>query len=203
MKDIELIPEFEEILDSNWQEVVLTDEQQAIIEKAVEVLNLYDKEEVSYDMYYFENEEEHAYDSEYDTCTKTDCIEASIKAIKENEGGVEVTKVYTYNNSDQEDIKLCSVCECPLNDTLTWVKYEWDCFKDDVLTIQDIQTSYKAFALKVIFESIPSCDHRLSNYSRNDREFAYMGLQAQKDLYTAIVAKAQEVIDVHSSIPII
>jgi hypothetical protein len=203
MEYIELIPEFDEILKRGWPQVQLTTEQQGILENAINILKLYDKEDVSYSIYYYENSNGEEFGSEYDTCTEYKCREASKKQIRADVGkGTRVYQVYTYNNGDHENIERCCICSCPLNNSLTWVKWEWDYWSTEELTADLISQSCYAFELRVLFESIPSADHGLSEYARNHKYFGYRSLQAQKDLYEAIVAKAQQVINIHNNEPI-
>jgi len=173
----------------------ISDEQQKILDKAVELLKKYDKQKVTDWIYYFvvseDNYEEIS--SEYDCCDNKECYEKTLKKIRKEVP--ESIYLYQDNNSDHENINFCYQCNTALNDSLTWIEYELDRMEENDFTKENLQLSSTAFEFRVIFEAMPTCDCEISGYAKAHLEELPAELKEQSDFVIKVVGYAQKVID--------
>src|ERR1700748_178934 len=141
--------------------LILTDKQNEILEKAIDLLEPYDKENVSYDLYYFVDKDENDNEIgdldliEYDCCGNIECMEKTLKELKEEYSDHIIDYYNTDNNSDHERIDSCYCCGRPLNGSLTWIKYELEHWLENAILKEHI-SSRDAFDLRVMLQSMPS-----------------------------------------------
>lgn len=163
----------------------LTEKEEESIVKAENCLNKKFNCESSQWMYYFEIKDE-GLSSEHDICYSKKCLKEQKKYLnglkRKKELGADFEKgwikeVSSSNDSDHDDISRCSVCEKPLNEFLTWIRYEFQYFQDECNIDGDIDELKKIindnyFELFVIFQSMPSCDfQRNENYEKEKELF--------------------------------
>ncbi|MEE9525438.1 MAG: hypothetical protein V3V78_02410 [Candidatus Woesearchaeota archaeon] len=143
----------------------LTEEQQAIIDKAIELLKSYDKEKVDFNLHYFKHEEETLVG--YDCCSSEDCVEQALKKIKEETGYDQIETDGMYNGEDHEIIERCCICSTPMNDDLMCIGEEFRHHKEYSITKEELTHSSVAFDVRVMLESMPSVDHEISGYAKH------------------------------------
>ena len=161
----------------------LTEKEEIIIDKAVNCLNAKFDCESSEWIYYFEIKDENI-SSEYNICYSKKCLKEQKKHInglkKKKELGTDIEKgwikeVASSNDSDHEEILRCSVCEKPLNEFLTWIKYEFQYFQECDIDNDNSEALKKIinnnyFELFVIFQSMPSCDFQRNKDFEKEKE---------------------------------
>ncbi|MFA7326293.1 MAG: hypothetical protein WC121_06480 [Candidatus Kapaibacterium sp.] len=142
-----------------------TDEFEKLIELAKEKIEPFSKKEISYWTYYFEiNGEDVA--SEFDCCDDVKCIEQTKTEIKEQYGeDTQIEEVYYDNDGDHERIEICSQCGKPLNEWLTWCGDELKYIEENEWTADFLKE--EAFLIHCIFQSMPTCDNRISEYAKH------------------------------------
>lgn len=136
----------------------INEDQQKILDKAIKLLEKYDKVDVSdYICYFVVSENDYSeIGSQYDCCDYPECMEATLKELKKDYP--DCNYLYQYNNNDYDTFNLCYQCGRRLNDTLTWIEYEFNHHSTTNQTKKDFQISSVAFEIRVIFESMPSID---------------------------------------------
>ncbi len=150
----------------------LTDEQENIIRKAIEILDKNFDLSSSHYIHYFEINDNSLSD-EYDVCDNDKCVKKmrkNLNKIKKTgafEKGV-IKNVYSSNDGDHEDIRCCAICGKPLNEFLTWIKYEFEYFQQIEKSKKVIEEDF--FRLFAIFQSVPSCDYQRTPNYENEKE---------------------------------
>ena len=184
-----------------------TEEQQAILDKAIDLLFQFYKDEESQErqswVHYFVNKDNEEFGTEYDTCSNPKCIEASKKQIRIDNGNrTIINERYTLTGNDCENIPRCSICGKPFEDSLTWIDYEFDHFEDNFPTIPDLK-EYPSipFDLAAIFRSIPSNDYELSGYAKHQHSLGNdipmkEYLEKQTKLINDVVEYASRIINI-------
>lgn len=115
----------------------ITDKQQEVIDAAISLLKEYDKEDVANGSYTFEYNGEMLSDGDYMCCDNEECATAVMKNIRKDIGKYKRIKRWWIGNCyDHDKIERCSVCNRPLNESLT------------------------AFDVRIMLESLPSNDCR-------------------------------------------
>ncbi len=179
-----------------------TEEQQAILDKAMELLSPFaDKAETSNTLTYFTiGEDGDEYSSEYDCCGDEDCIEYAKGQIRNEYGEDEpICECGTYASGDHENFNTCCKCGAFFNETLTWVKWELD-YLDICDDYESITDTHYAFILRGIYDSIPSNDYDISEYAKHQYRIGnHKPLEQtkewQRELIEKVVKHAQFVID--------
>jgi hypothetical protein len=150
----------------------LTDEQKAVFEEAIRLLEPYDKEIVSYDFFYFREKNEEGDTIGEEVCVKKKCLKAQTASIRKTLGKgkhIYYERIQEWGDSDR--IKVCCECGCPFHTSLTWVEDDFSNHVENTRSLEEITESCNAFQLIVIFSSMPSSDHAISPYSiRTDYE---------------------------------
>jgi hypothetical protein len=155
------------------EDIRLTDEQERLLEKVIKLLEPFyegdPKQERQSTVCYFTDENGDELGKEYDTCTCDDCIEASIKNIKETFGDeMPIETHFTLTGNDNEDIPRCSICGKPFEEGLTWIEHELEHFEQNKPTYSDmVEDSSIPYELVAIFNSVPSCDNRIDGYCKS------------------------------------
>jgi len=173
----------------------ITEEQQEIVNKAINLLEKYDKEEYSGISYYFtdENDDNIDEDEDYNCCNKNECIERSKKELKKlgckNPG-------LNPMGGDYDRIYYCYNCNNPLNGSLTWIESELNHHIENNINKKSLQISSIAFEIRVMFESFPSLDHEISEYAKSHSEQMKKEIKWQKDFVDRVINYAKQVIAV-------
>ncbi len=147
--------------------MILSEKQKSIINQAIELLTPLaqaEEERLSRNTVYFKVKNEEI-SSEYDTCDDEKCIRESKKEIRKSYGkGIHIEENWSDNDGDHENIERCSICGRPLCNSLTWIEQELDHHEKYSISLADFQDQSTAFDVKVMFEAMPTCDHRISEY---------------------------------------
>ena len=137
----------------------MTDKQQGVIDAAIPLLEKYDKEEVAGGGYIFEYNGEMLLDEDYECCDNEKCATAVMKNIRKDIGKYKRIKRWWIDNcSDYDKIYRCSVCNRPLNNSLTWIYDEFYHHKLASTTRERLMQSGTAFDVRIMLESLPSND---------------------------------------------
>lgn len=134
-----------------------TDIQREILNKAIELLSPFNKENVSDLTYWFEDKEEN--DFGLTACNDPKCISEAIKDLRRNlPKHTRITTRYYANDGDHERFERCEICYRPLHRYLTWLNDEFEYFEKEAKPEQ-LTESHNAFELIGIFESVGwACD---------------------------------------------
>lgn len=174
----------------------ITEDQQVILNKAIELLKTYDKEDVSRYTYYFVvSEDDHTEISlEYDCCDNSECIEKTLKELKEEYPECEF--LCELNHGDHERIERCYQCDKPLHESLAWIESELDHHEQYSITKDQLQESCIAFEVRVMFEAMPTCDFEISEYAKLNYKRLAEALKDQSNFVERVVKYADKVIKV-------
>lgn len=174
----------------------ISEEQQQILDKAIELLKEYDKEEVSDYIYFFVvSEDDHSeIGAEYDCCDNPECYEKILEELRKEYPGC----MYTYqdNSNDYESINCCYQCGKPLNDTLTWIEMELNYHVEYSIEKVDLQKSRTAFDVRVMFEAMPTCDYEIRSRDKKNTERLKEAKDMQDDFVNKVINYAEQVIAV-------
>lgn len=158
------------------ENIKLTDEQQSLIKRAIELVTPFDKEKVAYGGNYFEVQDDDGNLSDdnidfadYDCCDSDKCVNKILKELKKEHKGVNIQPVYWANDGDHENIASCYNCGKPLNEQLTWIKSEFDHHKEYTVTKEALISSRNAFDVRCMLEAMPSCDERIMDYAMHQK----------------------------------
>ena len=183
----------------------LSDEQQSVISKAIELLKPYDKEDCSFSLHFFREKNIDGGEIGEEVCDNKKCVKKYLKQLRSEIGkGKHIYVVYDhYNNGDHERIGSCASCGRPLNEQLTWIRHEFDYYESIVITKEDLTKSRTAFDIRCILEAMPSIDYRVSDYDTHQHKLGNKtplkeSLQRQKDFVDNIVKFAALVIEILS-----
>ena len=165
----------------------ISKKQRETINKAITALLPYAEKEVAQGGYFFRYlKSGDELSSEYDCCDK--CLNKAMKNLRANIPKYTcIEAIYTQNECDNDRINRCSVCNKPLNEYLTWVGQEFEHHRNYSITKEVLTTPENAFDIKVMLESIPSCD-----YNHRDDEWH---LQKQQELANEVVNYAELIIN--------
>lgn len=178
----------------------LTDEQQSIIDKAIELIKPFDKEDCSNSLHFFRKKDIDGDEIGEETCDSDECAKIAAKELRKTYGNFNVFTVYDhYNNGDHERIDSCSVCFRPLNEQLTWVHTEFEHHHEYSITKKDLTKSRTAFDVRCILESMPSIDCKIDNYpihqnSLGNNKPLKEALKRQSDFVSEVIKYAQLII---------
>lgn len=164
--------------------------QQAVIDKAIELLEPLAKEkEISDGLYYFLDKDGN--DLGEQSCDDQQCVRKVLQRIRKNLPKYSRVRVeYSANDGDHERIEICHNCYKPLNEFLTWVRDELETI-DNLIDSKDKANLY-AFDAYVILSEVPSADHRINNWDNlKTREYKE---KRQKKLAEDIVKFAKKII---------
>lgn len=186
--------------------IILTDEQQTILETAINLLEPFDKENISYGGYFFEDVDEdgnHIADLElmdYDTCNNFECSEKALHEIEKEYPTHNIRRWSWDNDGDHENIETCSQCDRPLNGSLTWIKYEFEHHQEYSTNYLSMTDSRNAFDIRVMLQSFPSNDHSVGMYAIHQESLGNPGpiktaLKYQSDFTNEVIEFAKLVID--------
>lgn len=144
----------------------LTDEQQSIIDKAVELLKPFDKENCSFSLHYFREKNIDGDEIGEEVCDDDKCVKKYLKQLRAEIGkGKRIHTVYDpYNNGDHERIDSCAVCGRPLNEQLTWINSEFDYHHEYSITRECLTESRTAFDVRCMLEAMPTVDCSIGGY---------------------------------------
>lgn len=181
----------------------LTEKQSEIIEKAIEILQPFDKIIVSDYLYYFEEQDEdgdsignHDF-SDYDSCDSDECIALSLSQLKEKYPDINIETVYYSNDGDHEKFERCTHCGRPLNRYLTWIESELEYHFDESKTKQDFIDSNTAFEIVSCLTSIRwSVDYRITPYQ--ERTEPEKAARAERGFVHRVTNYAQYIINTFS-----
>lgn len=172
----------------------ITEDQQKILDTAIELLKKYDKEDVTDWIYYFvvseDNYEEIS--PEYDCCDNQECYEKTLKELRKE--SPYCIYLYQDNGGDHENINYCYQCGKPLNDTLTWIEQELDHHTENNLEKKCFQVSGIAFEIRVMFKSFPSIDYEISDYDKTHPESMVQKIKMQKKFTDRVINYAKQII---------
>lgn len=173
----------------------ISEYQQNILDTAITLLRKYDKEKYSGRSYFFtdKNYDNIYSDEKYDCCNEENCINEAIKKIEED--GYENPNI-NLRGGDYDTIDHCCICGCPLNSTLTWIKSELDHHEEYSITEDQLKESSIAFELRVMFESMPTCDYAISEYAKAHPELLPRELKKQSDFVDRVIRYAEKVIKI-------
>ena len=178
----------------------LSEDQKSILEKAVELLEPFNKEECSSFIYFFrENDEDSGDEIGDEVCSNDECLSIYMNDLRSQYEGINIYHIHSCNDGDHENIGSCTNCGCPLNQSLTWVKYEFEHHVVNTRKRDDIIDSRNAYDLTVIFNSMPSNDCTISGYAIHQNKLGNpvelkKALLNQKKFVTKIVRYASHVI---------
>lgn len=159
-------------MGNSWDyRIQLTDEEESIKDKVLELLYPLNEESTSRMTAYFEEVDEDGdqieeLGTEYDVCDDDECINDMLVNLKLSYPDKKIDYRLYHNNGDHENIERCHQCGKPLNEFLTWVKWEFDYIEDN-MTIEDIKSN--TFDLIAVFQSFPSIDYEVSGYDLNQK----------------------------------
>jgi len=183
----------------------LTDEQQAIISKAVELIKPYDKENCSFSLHYFKKKDCDGDEIGEETCDNEECAKEAAKQLRKIYGNFNVYTEYDhYNNGDHESISSCCICGRPLNEQLTWIDSEFEHHQHYSITKEDLTESRTAFDVRCILEAMPTVDCSISQYCihqnnlGNDKPLKE-ALKRQSEFVDEVVKYAGLVVEVLTS----
>lgn len=177
----------------------LTEKQQSTLDKAIELLQPFNKELVSYNTYYFEDVDEdgerignHEF-SEYDCCSSDDCIEKTLAELKENHPNEIIDYRGYLNDGDHERFERCYQCECYLNEFLTWIETELDWHIENTLTKDELISSTNAFEISGCLYSMHwNADKRMGTHQATYHHDE--GIKQQKDFIKKVVDYANHIV---------
>ena len=184
----------------------LTDEQQSIIDKAVELLKPFDKEDCSFSLHFFRRKDIDGDEIGDEVCDNEKCVKKYLKQLRSEIGkGKRIYTVYDpYNNGDHERIDSCAICYRPLNEQLTWIKSEFEHHQEYSVTKEDLTESRTAFDVRCMLEAMPSVDYKIDEYHKhqnslgNDKPLKE-ALKRQSDFVDEVVKYAALIVEVLSS----
>ncbi len=144
----------------------LTDEQQSIIDKAVELLKPFDKESCSFSLHFFKEKNIYGDEIGEEVCDDDKCVKKYLKQLRSEIGkGKRIYTVYDpYNNGDHERLDSCAICGRPLNEQLTWIDSEFDYHQEYSVTRESLTESRTAFDVRCMLEAMPTADCRIEGY---------------------------------------
>lgn len=171
--------------------------EEAIFEKAIQLLEPYNKESIAHMYAYYEEQDEDGdcledYGSDHDTCNLTVCIDSKLAELKLEYPNKNIEYRISSKDGDNECIDHCAVCGCPLNEFMTWVKSEFEHHVEHNRTVDDFKNSSIAFDLIAMFQSMPSMDEEPSPHCIATKLDPY---KDQRDFYAEVVKYAQHVIE--------
>lgn len=180
--------------------ITISDQEQELLAKCIEVLRPFDKEEVSSMTVYYEVKGQEV-DMEYDTCNNIKCIKQGKANIRSQYGkGTHVLDRLTYNDGDHENIESCSVCFRPLVSSLTWIDSEFEHHKIHTVTYDDVTSSRNAFDLIVMFNSFPSNDHGIRRYAECTDELYEQQKQRQDEFKKSVLDYAKYILSITNNL---
>lgn len=153
----------------------LTDEEESILQKAIELLKPFNNEEVSRMTTYFEEVDEDGdcledLDAEYDCCNNDVCIISMSSNLKNEYPEKNISHRFYHNDGDHERIERCQICNKPLNEGMTWISSEFDHYDENKPSYEDIKNySNISFDLTAVFQSFPSNDEEVSDYALHQK----------------------------------
>lgn len=173
--------------------VGLTDEFEKIIDAAIEKIEPFSHKEVSRLTTYFKVKGEEVC-SHHDTCDNQKCINAAKRAIREDYGkGTHIEECWTDNDGDHENIEICSVCEKPLNESLTWCESELQYIEGETCNAEFFK--HQAFLIHAILNSTPTQGCKIDNYAKHQEgKILEKALQRREDFFQRILKLAESVI---------
>ena len=141
-------------------------EQQEIINKAINLLEPYDKEEVSYYGYYFLINGNDG-NGDYDTCDNDDCMNKCLADLKAQYPKSEIREQFGEMNND-ENFMHCCICGKTLDDRLNGMRSEFDYFNDKkMLTKEMLTTGDHAFCIRALLDAFPTYEYEESDYAKH------------------------------------
>lgn len=172
-----------------------TDEFKKLIESAREKIEPFSKKEISRYTYYFEVKDEEV-SGEFDCCDDEKCIKQTKADIREQYGKwTNVEEVYYDNDGDHENIEVCCQCGKPLNEWLTWCNSELEYIEENKPWTPEFLKE-QGFLIHCIFQSSPTMDCDISNYSKNDSDRLGKALETREQFFQRIGNLAQCIIEV-------
>lgn len=173
---------------------VISEKQQEIINKAIELLKKYDKEDVSNFIYFFVISEDNRSEIglEYDCCDNPECYESTLKELRKEYP--ECIYIYQDNRNDYDNFKQCHQCGKFLNDTLTWIESELEHHEEYDNDKESLQYSCTAFEIRVMLEAMPTIDCEITGYENAHPELIPAALKRQADFVNRVVRYAELVI---------
>ncbi|RPJ55925.1 MAG: hypothetical protein EHM12_11190 [Dehalococcoidia bacterium] len=149
----------------------LTDKQKEIIKAAINLLEPFARKDVSSYTHYFKVDDNDIH--EYDCCDNKKCVKKALKNIIKSHEIQTSIEICSYDNGgDHEKIGHCYICWKPLNQSLTWIKDEFEHHKEYTITRKDLTDKDIAFEIKCILESMPSSDYDTGiYYQKHQKKF--------------------------------
>jgi len=170
-----------------------TDEFKKLIETARLKICSFSKEEISLYTYYFKVKGEEV-SSEFDCCDDQKCIRKTKADIRKQYGkGTHVEECYCDNDGEHESIETCWQCGKPLNEWLTWCNSELEYIEEYKWTPEFIKK--EGFLIHCIFQSSPTMDCSISNYSKKDSYGLKRALESREQFFQRIGNLAQYIIE--------
>ena len=171
----------------------MTDEFEQLIESAKEKMMPFGYKHISPTLVYFKVKGEEV--GEYDCCDNESCISKAKKAIRESYGkGTHVEECYTQNDGDHESIDVCYICGIPLNEFLTWCKYELEYIENEPWNAEFFKSD--GGTIFSILSSMPTHDLSISDYAKHQGGIILeKALNDREAFFQRIVKLAQAVID--------
>lgn len=167
-----------------------------IMEKAIELLTPFNKEELDHDICYYQEQDEHEdcveeFSSEHDTCSNRKCVNEQLEHLKSEYPNKNIAHVWMNNNGDHESFGRCAICDTRLNEWLTWAREEVEHHLEYTTTLNDFKSSTNSFELIAIFQSMPTNDYQPSNWCKANKENPY---EDQEKFYFKVVDYAKTII---------
>lgn len=173
----------------------LTDKQQSILDKAIELLSPFSKETVSPYTTYFEHQDKNGDCinalSDYDICDDDKCFDKTFQELKKAYPRKKIGFATYSNDGDHERFGKCYQCGSYLNEFLTWIGEEIDHHIENTKTKDDLIIS--AFEITGCLYSMRwNSDERMSTWTKNN-DFDE-GIKRQKDFIKKVVDYATHII---------
>lgn len=173
-----------------------TDEFEKLIESAIEKIEPFSEKEVSRWTYYFKVKGEEV-SSEFDCCDAEKCIKQTKADIRKRYGkGTHVREVYYDNDGGHENIEICCQCGKPLNERLTWCDSELEYIEQHKPWTPEFLKD-EGFLIHCIFQSSPTMDCDVSNYSKNDSDRLKKALENREQFFQRIGDLAQFIMKIN------
>ncbi|GEM_PF-1791652 len=172
--------------------IELTEEFEALIEKAKEKIEPFSHKEISRFTYYFRVRGEDV--NEFDCCDDEKCIKSAKKEIRKQYGkGTHVEECYSDNDGDHESIEICTQCGKPLNEWLTWCNSELEFLEGNRPWSAEFLKE-EGFLINCILQSTPTMDCDISGYAKHQRgEILQKELKSREDFFQRIILLTQSV----------
>ena len=170
-----------------------TDEFRELLNKAEIIIEPLVSETVSDTIVCYEVKED-CLDS-FNTCDNQKCIKSAKAEIRKIYGKyTRVSEEWTSNDGDYERIEICSQCEQPLNNFLTWCRDDLE-YIEEYYPLSCEFIKKEAFVIHSILQSSPTCDAELNNYHNySQTKIEQQDIDIRENFFQRIVHLAESVV---------